>query len=122
MTERLALERLIWKDLDVDRKEAASLADQIWEAGYTGPRGVQDAVSLAIGEVVGLILAAPDGKIDMGKVRTIWEAALAPCPFCGGPARLSMHPRRYFLAHCADQACDPGYTCYAKPADWNRRG
>lgn len=46
---------------------------------------------------------------------------LLPCPFCGGPARLSRHPKGYYLAHCADETCDPGHLTFARAEDWNRR-
>lgn len=47
--------------------------------------------------------------------------ALLPCPFCGGAARLSRHPKGYDLAHCADGTCDPGHLTFAVPEKWNRR-
>lgn len=47
--------------------------------------------------------------------------ALLPCPFCGGEARLSRHPKGYDLAHCADETCDPGHLTFAAPEKWNRR-
>jgi hypothetical protein len=46
---------------------------------------------------------------------------LLHCPFCGGPAKLSRHPKGYDLAHCADDTCDPGRVTLATPENWNRR-